>query len=35
MDPATEQAVRQRLDPPEADAFLTRLGLLAPDISAA
>ncbi len=32
MDPATEQAVRQRLDPPEADAFLTRLGLLAPDI---
>jgi amylosucrase len=33
MDPATEQAVRQRLDPSEADAFLTRLDLLAPDIS--
>jgi amylosucrase len=33
MNPATEQAVRARLDPLEADAFLTRLDLLAPDIS--
>jgi amylosucrase len=33
MDPAAEQAVRQRLDAPEADAFLTRLGLVEPDIS--
>jgi amylosucrase len=33
MDPAAEQAVRQRLDAPEADAFLARLGLLGPDIS--
>jgi hypothetical protein len=33
MDPATKQAVRQRLDPVEADAFLARLDLLAPDIT--
>ncbi len=33
MDPALEQAVRQRLDAPEADAYLARLALLAPDIS--
>jgi amylosucrase len=33
MDPAMEQAVRQRLDPAEADAFLARLELLTPDVS--
>jgi amylosucrase len=33
MDAAAEQAVRQRLDEPGADAFLTRLDLLRPDIA--
>jgi amylosucrase len=33
MNPATEQAVRQRLEPAEADAFLARLDLLASDIT--
>lgn len=32
-DPAVEKAARQRLDPPEADAFLGRLDLLSFDIS--